>query len=130
MRSVTIVAEEDTWPQLAPAKAAKVAKVAKVEKVEKVEKVAKVTVARVSMGPREDGKQKVDGRRRAARERKGKEQDTKEKGIKAHVSTAERWVTKLGNVGVKCLCGPRKDNQKQELKMIVPQSEGYSRLAW
>ena len=45
------------------------------EKVAKVAKVAKATMARVSMGPREDGKQKVDGRRRAARERKGKEKD-------------------------------------------------------
>ena len=54
----------------------------------KVAKVAKVTMARVSMGPREDGKQKVDGRRRAARERKGKKKD-----IKAHAGVEGNSVT-------------------------------------
>ena len=100
MRYVIVVAEKVTWPQIAPAMARAKAK------------VAKDSMARVSMGPREtekDGKQEVGGRRRAARERKGKEKDTEETGIKARVSTAERLVTKLGNVWVQCLCRPRKD---------------------
>ena len=111
MRYVIAVAEKVAWPQIAPAKAKA--------------KVAKDSMARVSMGPKEaekDGKQKVDGRRRAARERQGQEKDTKEKGFKARVSTAERSGTKLGTVGVQCLCRPRKNSQKRGPK----KSEGDS----
>ena len=62
------------------------------EKVAKVAKVAKATMERVSTCPREDGKQKVDGRRRAARERKGKEKD-----IKAHAGVVGKSVTSRPN---------------------------------
>ena len=58
------------------------------KKVAKVADLAKGTMARVALGPREDGKQKVDGRRRAARERKGKEKD-----IKVHAGVVGKSVT-------------------------------------
>ena len=54
---------------------AKAVKVARVEKVAKVAKVAKATLEKVSTCPREDGKQKADGR--AASETKVKEKDIK-----------------------------------------------------
>ena len=65
-------------------------KEARVEKVAKVAKVAKATLEKVSTCPREDGKQKVDGR--AARETKVKAKD-----IKGYAGDAGKSVTSSPN---------------------------------
>ena len=66
------------------------AKVARVEKVARVAKVAKATLEKVRTRPREDDKQKVDGR--AARVTKVKAKD-----VKGYAGDAGKSVTSSPN---------------------------------